>query len=496
MIDDNISVFTKLLYNSDKHETIAFPTVSAQPQSAYNGLPIFSNAFPWLFPGGVGDLDRNNMEIPGYVSKWVKTMCLYYDGRFARDPTFCFYALNYKQRLQNSKSAKFFINGFITTNKPSDLESLKDELTRGNHSFIEKLIHYSAKIRGSNSFWKSKKFEVFSWINRLVELQLGPPTMFITLSCAEHFWPDIKRLLLDKCDKMDDDKKPTLTTRSDFAKAIKEYGMVIEEFFIQKVDHWLNHYAKHVFGVNHYFVRFEFTEGRGEIHAHILCAANNLDVYDRAYKCDDKVAKVKIFEEYATEVLGLTATHPATDDQGCLIQDLVVAPEGSLSNESFKNSSMAATTIRMVEVSNDQVDKINLANAVQTHVCGDYCLRMKHDGHRYCRAGCGKEITEGSNNTRGFTLKDEAVLICDSNTNSCSKLQLKRNTTRMVQSSMKLLQIWRANCDIQLLMYDTDPRNPDMYELNKVTDYVVSYACKGNTSTEAEIEVMSSLICT
>jgi hypothetical protein len=43
---------------------------------------------------------------------------------------------------------------------------------------------------------------------------------------------------------------------------------------------------------------------------------------------------------------------------------------------------------------------------------------------------------------------------------------------------------------VQLLLYDSDPRNPDLYEISKVTDYIVSYACKGNSKMETEVDTM------
>jgi len=64
----------------------------------------------------------------------------------------------------------------------------------------------------------------------------------------------------------------------------------------------------------------------------------------------------------------------------------------------------------------------------------------------------------------------------------------------MVQSSLFLLPQWRANCDVQLLLYESDPQNPDVYEMSKITDYVVSYACKGNATTETEVQALNTLI--
>ena len=75
-----------------------------------------------------------------------------------------------------------------------------------------------------------------------------------------------------------------------------------------------------------------------------------------------------------------------------------------------------------------------------------------------------------------------------------NRLELPRNNKMTVQSSLYLLQGWRANCDIQLILYDSDPTNPDCEELAKVTDYVVAYASKGNYSLQGEKEIFKSYI--
>ena len=136
----------------------------------------------------------------------------------------------------------------------------------------------------------------------MIEIGRGPPTLFITLSCAEHFWPDVKRLLEDRFSHLPMNNRPTLETKSDVMKAIREYSIVVQEFFVKKVHHWITTLGKDVLRIQNYFVRFEFTEGRGEIHAHILAVADNIDVYKAAYDCgDDEKARIVIFVRYATD---------------------------------------------------------------------------------------------------------------------------------------------------------------------------------------------------
>ena len=57
-----------------------------------------------------------------------------------------------------------------------------------------------------------------------------------------------------------------------------------------------------------------------------------------------------------------------------------------------------------------------------------------------------------------------------------------------------MLQSWRANCDIQVLIYDSSPDQIDLKEVSKVTDYVVAYSCKGNATFREEVETNKRII--
>jgi hypothetical protein len=54
---------------------------------------------------------------------------------------------------------------------------------------------FSRNIKGSDNFWRSRTEDLQRWITHHVARGHGPPTFFITLSCAENWWIDLKRLL-------------------------------------------------------------------------------------------------------------------------------------------------------------------------------------------------------------------------------------------------------------------------------------------------------------
>jgi hypothetical protein len=53
-------------------------------------------------------------------------------------------------------------------------------------------------------------------------------------------------------------------------KAVNDYSIIIPEYSQARVADFLENYAKEVFGIQHYFARFEFAKSRGHIHVHLL----------------------------------------------------------------------------------------------------------------------------------------------------------------------------------------------------------------------------------
>ena len=111
---------------------------------------------------------------------------------------------------------------------------------------------------------------------------------------------------------------------------------------------------------------------------------------------------------------------------------------------------------------------------------------------KVCRCGAGVEERPDMCDTPGFPLRTEPKLVHD--LRGFDRLELPWNNRRIVASSRWLLQGWRANCDIQVLLYDCNPFYPNPEEIARVTDYIVAYACKGNETFVEEKNHMRSLI--
>ena len=301
-----------------------WPNLSPSAISEYDDVNIFANAFPWLFPHGTANVKKYDTEMRLY--EWAKHLLLQQDGRFARDNIWCFFALNYLIRRQNAKDGSFYVKGAICDSPPT-LEELVEKINRGDNSFIQKIMFLNKKVRGTNAYWRSEKAKLQSWIEYHINEGHGPPDVFFTLSCAEHYWPDVIRLLEERIwiadgmhlnstglRVMSDGTFPDLHStekKKELQAAINSYSIVIQEYFSIRVEEWIKTVGIPIMGIKHYWGRYEFAHGRGQIHAHILGILTEEKKSDLRNRIEqNKVHGLPIAEVYATwakDHFGLTA---------------------------------------------------------------------------------------------------------------------------------------------------------------------------------------------
>ena len=108
-----------------------------------------------------------------------------------------------------------------------------------------------------------------------------------------------------------------------------------------------------------------------------------------------------------------------------------------------------------------------------------------------CRFGAGTEEEAKKGNTPGFIRTEKAYF--EIGASGFKRLKMKRNHRRVNQTSEDMLVSWRGNCDVQVFVYESDPKKPHYNELARVTDYTVGYACKGGQKLKDEKEQIISL---
>ena len=74
-------------------------------------------------------------------------------------------------------------------------------------------------------------------------------------------------------------------------------------------------------------------------------------------------------------------------------------------------------------------------------------------------------------------------------------VRMKRmHSKRSVKHSKTLLKGWRANCDIKLLLYFSNPNMPDIGEIEDICKYVVAYTGKRYHTCQQEKTAIQDLM--
>ena len=208
-----------------------------------------------------------------------------------------------------------------------------------------------------------------------VEQQHGPPSLFLTFSCAENHWGTLANILADRIEMYDKDMATKLRNRnfSTMCEAARDHPLVVAEFFQIKLETWLATVGKEVFKIKHHWGAYEFAKGRGVIHVHLLAICDNLEILNQYHKLKgNKKEQEILMARYAREELFMTTEHPGTN------LNEIASPEGTAQKDSFMYSVQELySECRCVKK-----DIVNIINSLCMHFCNDYCLRYPHNNKK------------------------------------------------------------------------------------------------------------------
>jgi hypothetical protein len=505
---------------------------------------VFVNAFPCLFPGGIGDYYdpargalRDCADSPVKTFKdWTQHLMKYVDGRFQNDQLFTLYAFNVNQRHSNNSSGNhFFYDDLWLGRTQPTVEDLKAQIRSGDYTFISKLRYFSQTIRGCDGYWRKKTGELMSWIDFHVSRGHGPPTHFMTLTCAENWWPDLRRIFAslesksvvkpnrprkkqkhsksrpgcvgkgstDNTEEVSGQKKSRSDKLDDcefeaMAQAARRYPLYVNQYFMKRAKTFMDGYARDVLDIEYYWGRVEFASGRGQIHLHILCIAKDRAYLDDFYRAESEEEKVKIVQDYAERMLDMTADVKLDETRAKFSTGI---DSNTIGNKRKKPGGVTSTKcsplgIRFADCIDRIRDHIHLVQDCMFHDCNPYCLgpeNFKERKCRKCRFGFGTESEPNKGDTPGKELSSSAKFETD-HRGVEHFIMPRMNSVRIVQHSRALVQTWRANADVQLLIYRSDPSMPDLGEIEAVSRYCVAYAGKRYQTTKDEKDTVQNLI--
>ena len=173
-------------------------------QSLFKNPSLYSSAFPWLFPYGLGSIDNVNKEIKLSSLLHKRFLLMYHDKRFQLDSLFSIFAFNHEQ-IKDSTTA-----GFIQT-KHSNFQEVCDRINNLDHKvlndindryskgeivkpitdaeqscfrLINDLDNIAEKVQGSLTSKKRMRNEIWSLVNFK-----GAPSWFVTFAPADNHHP-------------------------------------------------------------------------------------------------------------------------------------------------------------------------------------------------------------------------------------------------------------------------------------------------------------------
>ena len=134
--------------------------------------------FPTLFPSGrFGEGYERDVKLTS--SEYVKSRLLHKDDRFRKDDQYVFYLLWQKEMGQLAAGVCNLLEG--TRQHAMPVGEFMDRVSNSDEHIEGSLSTVFQSVRGSKQFWFLRRSEVICMVR-----EYGPPTLFLTLSCAEY----------------------------------------------------------------------------------------------------------------------------------------------------------------------------------------------------------------------------------------------------------------------------------------------------------------------
>ena len=425
------------------NDPVDWPVISEQPVNEFRTLGLATFAFLTLFLYGTGDPTFPGRQREVSLTEGFKHLIKYGEKnasnnlhwRFANHPRSPYWALNMKLGHQFISQAKVYLH-----HNPGDANLTVEELRVmvGNLSstqLMRRLQRCAAKVQGSNQHW----YQCHQELRALLD-QKGPPTFFWTVSSADTYWPELHNLMMHPTGA-----QPTHQMR---VQAVINNPHITDWYFSSKLSDWIDHWLYKTLDAEWHWCRYEY-QARRSTHAH-SCA-----------KLKNNPGLTTLVEKAAVGWLASNMHQGETDvdddvDQrvkegelakaGALeyVNWLVTTMNDSIPDEMWRVPVLHPCALHVKEIGDtDDEDYYNIINAVQRHTrcSAAYCLCTKH-GQQHCRFDYPRPEQHASS-LQFEKLQDGSVR---------ALLTTQRNDPRVNSHNRIMIQHWRANVDLQVIV--------------------------------------------
>lgn len=464
-------------------DPLDWPNIRDHPMNEFRTPGLATQAFPALFPYGTGDPTCLSRQRPVTFTEAFKHLIRYADEvdgtflwRFSNHPRFPYWALNMKLRHQLLSQATVYLHQY-----PADAqlttENLRDMVGHlSAEQLMQRLQRYAAKIQGSNQYW----YQRYSELRALIEHK-GPPTFFWTVSSADNYWPELHNLMPHP-----HNTQPSHAMRM---RAVIDNPHLTDWFFTSKLSDWVQHWLYDALGAEWHWYRYEY-QARGSTHAH-GCAklTNDPGICQLVEKAATAWA---ISEEDSNDSDNGTSQFPPIDEmeraqillegdeaKAAVLQYanwLVTTCNDTLPDESWTSPDPHPCAVSVQDVADSDDDYHNLVNSVERHTrcSAAYCLRKKPgEPNAQCRFNYPRP-TQAESSITFERLGDGTIR---------ATLTTQRNDPRLNSHNRLLLQNWRANVDLQIII-----------DSLACARYLAKYAAKGEPRSQGAAAVFKACV--
>ena len=143
-----------------------------------------------------------------------------------------------------------------------------------------------------------------------------------------------------------------------YVETVNDYTLIVQQLFQNRVRLWLKTIGKEIFGIEHYWVRYEFAPSRGQIHAHLLAITNHHAMWNHYYQLEES-QRPAFLCQWMEQNFDMATSVPVR------VQSLCKETLNHPAKQTFQDSSL---------------DGSNCLTCLQQHSCSKYCLRKRKRG--------------------------------------------------------------------------------------------------------------------
>ena len=308
---------------------------------------------------------------------------------------------------------------------------------------MSKLMHYAKNVTGSDAYWHKTKDDLKATIS-----QVGPPTIFFTLSCAEHHWPEFHDLF--------ENKNVNGLSSNESQSHVFQNAHILDWLFTERTDRFVKYWLQDSLCASWHWYRYEYAVQRGSIHCHGVAKLKNdpglcelTEVAMKGFLAAQLKYETKgtLSNQELQNIDNLVINGKDAEQLVCRYVDFLMSTWNPCTPDE-RNYHPCQASYLSLQSKDMERDYVDLLNSVQRHTAcsSTYCLRTNDKSTLQCRFHFPFE------NCSDTQLQFEPINTKSGETKYKASVVTKRNDSRLNRHQPLQLQGWRANCDIQIVI--------------------------------------------